>query len=290
MRTFLNMGLVKASTEKTRRPAPLLVAQTRPGTEHRLGPVPTPRRIERPVSQVATSALTAQPAASEPPRSPAIEIARVRPVLVAPRAANPSTGPAAGRGTTTATFEEVLARADQPTAAQAPNPTAAPPQRWAAAGNMPMHVTSPAAERPVLVSGTMSGPGLPPSTLGAQAANLERGGPPVAAPRPRPAQPIVPPIQRPVLAAAQPNRVSSGSFHIQIGAYQSQAEAERRLASARELAPQLLANRAPVTTQFKQGERLYFRARYAGFDAKAAASACTELKRLKIDCLTMKAE
>ena len=82
----------------------------------------------------------------------------------------------------------------------------------------------------------------------------------------------------------------AGAFHIQIGAYQSQAEAEKRLASARELAPGLLANRAPVTTQVKQGDKLFFRARYAGFEAKAAASACGELKKLKIDCLVMKAE
>jgi len=52
----------------------------------------------------------------------------------------------------------------------------------------------------------------------------------------------------------------------------------------------VLGSRAAVTTQFKQGDKLYFRARYGGFDAKAAASACTELKRLKIDCLAMKAE
>ena len=52
----------------------------------------------------------------------------------------------------------------------------------------------------------------------------------------------------------------------------------------------MLGNRAPVTTQVKQGDKLFFRARYAGFEAKAAATACTELKRLKIDCLVMKAE
>ena len=73
-------------------------------------------------------------------------------------------------------------------------------------------------------------------------------------------------------------RPHRGTFHIQIGAYQSQAEAEKRLASARELAPGVLGNRAPVTTQVKQGDKLYFRARYAGFEAKAAASACTELQ------------
>jgi D-alanyl-D-alanine carboxypeptidase len=92
------------------------------------------------------------------------------------------------------------------------------------------------------------------------------------------------------VATTSASAAAPGAFHIQIGAYQSQAEAEKRLASAREQAPGVLANRAPVTTQFKQGDKLYFRARYAGFDAKAAASACSELKRLKIDCFAMKAE
>jgi D-alanyl-D-alanine carboxypeptidase len=92
------------------------------------------------------------------------------------------------------------------------------------------------------------------------------------------------------VATTSASAAAPGAFHIQIGAYQSQAEAEKRLASARELAPGLLANRVPVTTQVKQGDKLFFRARYAGFEAKTAASACGELKKLKIDCLVMKAE
>ena len=43
-------------------------------------------------------------------------------------------------------------------------------------------------------------------------------------------------------------------------------------------------------TQVKQGDKLFFRARYAGFDAKSAATACSELKKLNIDCLAMKAD
>ena len=154
---------------------------------------------------------------------------------------------------------------------------------------------APPTERPAS-SGAASAPGAPPSTLEQQAAKLARGEPAVATP-PRsvqaslaPPQPAVPerrPFQTMVAPAAT---APAGAFHIQIGAYQSQAEAEKRLASARELAPGLLANRAPVTTQVKQGDKLFFRARYAGFEAKTAASACGELKKLKIDCLVMKAE
>ena len=45
-----------------------------------------------------------------------------------------------------------------------------------------------------------------------------------------------------------------------------------------------------MTMPVQQGQKSFFRARYAGFDASAAAKACGELKRLKIDCLVMKAE
>ena len=46
----------------------------------------------------------------------------------------------------------------------------------------------------------------------------------------------------------------------------------------------------PVTRTVKQGDKVFYRARYAGFEAKAAASACGELKRLKIDCLVLRAD
>jgi D-alanyl-D-alanine carboxypeptidase len=307
MRTFLNMGLVKASNEKTRQPGPL-VAQARPTPEHKIGAVPTPRRVARPAPQVVTAAAALPPmvepaAAQQPPepqRSPAIEIARVRSVLVTPRAANPASDPLPLRGSTAAGFEDVLARADlhaEKPATPPADPSASRMRAWAtaSAGGQPMHVAATPTEKPALLSGAAAAPGAPPSTLEQQAANLARGEPPVAAPRWQqtvvpspPAAPARKSVQ--VASASAPAAAAPGAFHIQIGAYQSQAEAEKRLASARELAPRLLGNRAPVTTQVKQGDKLYVRARYAGFDANTAASACTELKRLKIDCLVMKAD
>ena len=159
-----------------------------------------------------------------------------------------------------------------------------------------MHVVGAPAERPALFSGTASAsrratlharsPGREPGARRAAgcscAVRAAAGGRPAAADHA--AAPAGADGRR------RRRRPQPGTFHIQIGAYQSQAEAEKRLASARELAPGVLGSRAPVTTQVKQGDKLFFRARYAGFEAKAAATACTELKRLKIDCLVMKAE
>lgn len=205
MRTYLNMALVKAASEKTRRPGPTVVAQTNAptqSTQPRIA-VPVPQPAQRPAAQA--SAL-------------AFEIARVRPVLVpgaqaAPAPANSQQSPA--------DIEAVLARAERPAADDAQAPPPAAPQ----------------------------------------------------------AQP------------APPRQAPAGGFHIQIGAYQSQSEAERQLTTVRQRATTVLGNRAAVTTQFKQGDKVFYRARYGGFDEQAAAAgACGELKRLKIDCLVMKAE
>src|SRR6185436_17114024 len=75
MRTFLNMGLVKASNEKTRQPAAPLIAQApRPAAVQKIASVLTPKRIPRPTekspaaaSPPPTAALPAEPAATQLP-------------------------------------------------------------------------------------------------------------------------------------------------------------------------------------------------------------------------------
>ena len=101
MRTFLNMGLVKASNEKTRQPAAPLIAQApRPAAGQKIASVPTPKRVPRPpeksVAAVAASRGNAArragrnaAAASANITRPAVEIARVRSVLVGPRSTAP---------------------------------------------------------------------------------------------------------------------------------------------------------------------------------------------------------
>ena len=108
MRTFLNMGLVKASSEKTRRPAAPLVAQTpQPARERKVGAVPKPQRVAPSPASTVVAAAAPPPLAAPPPAepvaielppaqatvlapAPAIEIARVRSVLVTPRSAGPA--------------------------------------------------------------------------------------------------------------------------------------------------------------------------------------------------------
>jgi D-alanyl-D-alanine carboxypeptidase len=83
----------------------------------------------------------------------------------------------------------------------------------------------------------------------------------------------------------------AGPFQIQVGAFQSAADAERHLASVRQRAGGLLGDKAALTSAFRRGDKVFYRARYAGFEAQAAAAGvCAELKRLSINCLVMRAE
>ena len=288
MRTFLNMGLAKASTEKTRKPAPAgpLIARAKRPPEPKIAAVPPPQRVERPATKpVAATASPPTPdrTASEPaPASgspPAVSMARVRQVLVAPAAAAESAGAARPPSIEALLDEPAMVRDNA--IEQVP-----PPQqpRWvtASAGGARMPASAPSSDKAAPGLDSADARGSPPSTLDDQAASLARTPAPVAAPPAKTAR-------APALQPASP--AVAGGFQIQIGAYQTETEAQRQLALARERAPNLVGGRTALTQQVKQGDKLFYRARYAGFDAQpAAAQACAELKRLKIDCIVLKAE
>jgi D-alanyl-D-alanine carboxypeptidase len=46
----------------------------------------------------------------------------------------------------------------------------------------------------------------------------------------------------------------------------------------------------PVTIPVTKDARQLYRARFSGFTAQAAATACLELRRLAVDCFVMKAQ
>jgi len=175
-----------------------------------------------------------------------------------------------------------------------PTPVAAvPPPQPAVRPPLP---TVPGVEvmrvRPVLAEGAS------PASEGLQApANIED-----LLKRPEPSATAAPPEAQPQEAVSVPAATAAtiaepagaappGLFHVQVGAYQTQDEAERQLASVRQRAGSVLGARPPHLAQIKRGEKVFFRARYVGFNARAAAdTACSELKRLEIDCLVMRAD
>jgi D-alanyl-D-alanine carboxypeptidase len=156
------------------------------------------------------------------------------------------------------------------------NPPSAHIERVEAASRAPQPVfavagagSAPAFPRFVPETGA-----LKPSTLQAQAAALEQVEP---APAPVPAP-------RQVAARSAPG----GPFEIQIGAYGDSAEAERRMTAARERAGGLLDAYSGVAIPVQNGK--LYRARFRGFDATAANTACSRLKSMQIDCFVTKTE
>jgi len=131
---------------------------------------------------------------------------------------------------------------------------------------------APPVRGPTLLSPPRLVRGSPPSTLAEQAVSLRRDAPLGEA------------------AGAAPPPAWTGGMAIQIGAFQSVDEAQRRLAWVRQRATAVIGQHEAVTQPVKQGEKLFYRARFAGFDGAAAASACKELRALKVECLVLRAD
>jgi D-alanyl-D-alanine carboxypeptidase len=250
MRMLLSRALLKASPVKTRRSAPVLVAQPRPATrpqmqaaaatpvadavarlpshpmKQTIAALPTERAGMHPVQVALADPLIDMPA-------PALSITKVRSVSLTPRA----------------TPQEPVAEPSPALAATA--------------------MSEPAPGR-----------GMPAPTLQQQPADLARA----QAPR---AQPIYR-LKGPDVSAGTP--AAPGGFEIQIGAYTSPAEAEFALAATRDRATDLLAGATPATAPIQKGNRRLYRARFAGFSASVATHTCLELRRRHIDCLVLQPE
>jgi D-alanyl-D-alanine carboxypeptidase len=84
-------------------------------------------------------------------------------------------------------------------------------------------------------------------------------------------------------------KAKSGPFHVQVGAYGTPQEAEKRLDDVRQKAAKTLAGHATLTIPFNKDSSQWYRARFAGFSQDRAKSACKELKRLGLDCVVMQA-
>ena len=106
-----------------------------------------------------------------------------------------------------------------------------------------------------------------------------------------------PPASRPPLQQADPIITGkgkptgrTGDFHVQVGAFTSETEAESRLGQVKGRATNLLEGHEPVTTTFHKNTEQWYRARFAGFSQDAAKSTCASLKKMALDCVVMRAE
>jgi D-alanyl-D-alanine carboxypeptidase len=89
-------------------------------------------------------------------------------------------------------------------------------------------------------------------------------------------------------SADKPSAVHSG-WIVQVGALESENEAQQRLDAARNQAHGLLAKADPFTEPVvAKGDKKLYRARFAGLDRDQAEAVCRTLKRSDISCITVR--
>jgi D-alanyl-D-alanine carboxypeptidase len=82
----------------------------------------------------------------------------------------------------------------------------------------------------------------------------------------------------------------TGDFHVQVGAFLSQAEAENRLGMVQQRAVDLLDGHLPFTASFMKDDKEWYRARFAGFSKDDAQATCAALKKRSLECVVMTAD
>jgi D-alanyl-D-alanine carboxypeptidase len=96
---------------------------------------------------------------------------------------------------------------------------------------------------------------------------------------------VAAPVQTP-----EQQQLALGPYHVQVGSYLDIAGAKGRLADVAEKASDLLGGHGLLTVPGEVRGKAYFRARFGSFSEDGAASTCSKLKRMKIDCLVVHAE
>ena len=81
-----------------------------------------------------------------------------------------------------------------------------------------------------------------------------------------------------------------GNYHVQVGAFMSESDAQNRLGMVQQRAHKLLNGHLPFTASFTKGSTEWYRARFAGFSKTDAQSTCDALKRMRLECIAMAAE
>ncbi len=330
MRIVLTRSLTRASTVKSRKPAPLLIAKLKSAPKIAKRPEPKPTRNDVAAARPAPEPVNAaQPRPFAPPSEtpqdrptfdiaaapaaepadtadlpaygagaagaltpPPIEVFKVKRVMVEPRSAQPVPRP--DETTDMAARDEIaLAIAADEAANRQANLerdrlAASEPQQPAALdGQMALLGAADreheAAVQPAFVAAAAPAPaavgrerGLPPSTFAAQAALL--GTSPSAR------------MDAARTAGQQPSPRASGGYEIQIGAYASVDEAKRSLTAVQGRVGRLLQGAGQATQQVARDGRQFVRARFTGFSAETAASACTEMRRQAVDCFVLAAK
>jgi D-alanyl-D-alanine carboxypeptidase len=94
---------------------------------------------------------------------------------------------------------------------------------------------------------------------------------------------------RPVIGEkTKPDAHAGSGWLIQIGAFQSEGEANAHLSVAKVRASTSLAAADAFIEPVRKSNKAYYRARFAGLDKEAAETACRLLKHSNMVCIALK--
>ncbi|WGD56109.1 D-alanyl-D-alanine carboxypeptidase [Bradyrhizobium sp. CB1650] len=244
-------------------------AQPRPEAkpaEARIEPAPLTNGV------IASQPLSIIPGSSEPMKPVRVKTVQVKagPVKVASaapaQAAPPVTSTIPPRVDVAETSGAVVARAD--------------------AVNRPEVVNKPEAQKAEVARAE-----LPPQPPGFGTGNgilgvLPAATPAAPAPAPKLASADPAPIQ---MSSTTRPVVSHSGWIVQVGALESESEAQHRIEAARSSARGLLSKADPFTeTVVAKDNRKLYRARFAGLERDQAEAVCRTLKRADISCITVR--
>jgi D-alanyl-D-alanine carboxypeptidase len=105
---------------------------------------------------------------------------------------------------------------------------------------------------------------------------------------PPPAAPAKMASAVPSAPAPEPAAKTRSGWIIQIGALPDEKEAWQRLELAQTKIKDLLRKADPFTERIEKGDKVLFRARFAGLEKNQAETACKHLKRSDIPCMLVK--
>jgi D-alanyl-D-alanine carboxypeptidase len=251
MRSLIEAHIAEASSHRTGPLAEASADDAWPRPKIRSAAAPSPvvgDRVPSPRAD-APGAAIAQPGSAAP----------IQPIQVKTISVKPGT-------IRTASLASLVNPAPEATATTAPAPAAPPPA---------VRAESTVPSVPSL--------GAPPSILGTLVVHVARsdGAPPAAA------------VDVPMTTAPDPrttpaSKSSRGSYMIQVGAFDDEAEAKERLKTARSMAQNLLNNADPLTERVVKGSKEFYRARFTGLEKDNAEAACQYLHKNDIVCMALR--
>jgi len=232
---------------------------------------------------IQTPAMTVIPGSSEPMKPVRVKTVQVKAGPMKLAAAGPSqpitSAMPPARADVPETSNAVIARAD------AGRPEAARTEARTETRTEPVRAETARADLPPQPPGFGTGNGilgvLPASSLSSPSSSSQTMA--YAAPQPRQPEPQAAPQN----GATKPAVVRTG-WIVQVGALESESEAQQRIEAARSQAHGLLSKADPFTEPVvAKDNRTLFRARFAGLDRDQAEAVCRALKRSDISCITV---